>query len=759
MVRAVQAVALVVVAIAMPPTAFGQDPSRRLGGVVVDADWDELPVSGARVSVPGEGRVVITDADGEFTLEVPEPPFVLEVEAPDYVPIRVPVSSNDDPLVIALRWDGPAAMTETRAAPDEPVRAASSVALDADTIAAAPLRTAEDALRQVPGLVVVQHGNEGKGNQLFLRGFDAMHGADFAVTVEGVPFNEWSNVHAQGYLDLGLVIPEHIEQVDVTKGPFALDLGAFATAGGADYRLGVPASERGFRAAYQVGTTNRHRIYAGYAPADEDRSSFVGVEVVHDDGYGRNRQLRRATINARAPLVDGGHNLRLDLLVLAGTTDFGLVGPVRNDAVQQGVLDFHDTHWPDGNGQASRGVLALLFDRSGPVGELHVLAYGAGRLLRLEENFTGYLADPVNGDARIQRQVAGSWGLLLSGTLPVARRLTALGGVEVHGDDISQLDRQALPDEPPVVRSDLRLQQVRTGTHAGLRIEPHETLQLDTGLRLDVAAARILEDRAGSAAGSGVRAVASPRVASLWRAHERVDVVAAYGRGFRPPDARALTSGDPGRGGTLEDAPSRRKSAFTVSDTVELGARWAPHSAVSVSASGFATFVERESVFDHVSGVSLELAGTRRLGGEVVLEVSPSRWLDVSLDATLVHARFVASGNPVPFAPWLTGGLRVSARPLEGLDLGFRALGLAARDLPHGARGTPSLRVDAVAHYAWRALRLGLEVENVTNARIAEGEYHFASHWDRDVPASALPALHSSAAPPLGARLSIGFVY
>src|SRR5690606_38960690 len=114
-----------------------------------------------RVSVPGEGRVVITDADGEFTLEVPEPPFVLEVEAPDYVPIRVPVSSNDDPLVIALRWDGSAAMTETRAAPDEPVRAASSVALDADTIAAAPLRTAEDALRQVPGLVVVQHGNEG----------------------------------------------------------------------------------------------------------------------------------------------------------------------------------------------------------------------------------------------------------------------------------------------------------------------------------------------------------------------------------------------------------------------------------------------------------------------------------------------------------------------------------------------------------------------------------------------------------------------
>lgn len=38
-------------------------------------------------------------------------------------------------------------------------------------------QTVEEALRLVPGLVIAQHGTEGKGHQIYLRGFDALHGS------------------------------------------------------------------------------------------------------------------------------------------------------------------------------------------------------------------------------------------------------------------------------------------------------------------------------------------------------------------------------------------------------------------------------------------------------------------------------------------------------------------------------------------------------------------------------------------------------
>ena len=132
--------------------------------------------------------------------------------------------------------------------------------IDATEIAAVPIRTAEDALRLAPGLVMVQHGAEGKGQQYFLRGFDAVHGIDFEVSADGIPLNEWSNVHAQGYLDLGLLIPELVTAVEVLPGSFDLGQGPFAMAGSARFELGVPTDARGLRGSLSFGSTLRERM-------------------------------------------------------------------------------------------------------------------------------------------------------------------------------------------------------------------------------------------------------------------------------------------------------------------------------------------------------------------------------------------------------------------------------------------------------------------------------------------------------------------
>jgi outer membrane receptor for Fe3+-dicitrate len=59
-----------------------------------------------------------------------------------------------------------------------------------------------DVLRLVPGLIISQHQGGGKAEQYLIRGFDADHGTDVALFVDGVPVNMRSHAHGQGYADL-----------------------------------------------------------------------------------------------------------------------------------------------------------------------------------------------------------------------------------------------------------------------------------------------------------------------------------------------------------------------------------------------------------------------------------------------------------------------------------------------------------------------------------------------------------------------------
>jgi hypothetical protein len=98
-----------------------------------------------------------------------------------------------------------------------------------------PVRTSQDILRKVPGLIIGQHAGGGKAEQIFLRGFDIDHGTDITINVDGIPVNMVSHAHGQGYADLHFVIPETIAHVDFGKGAYYADKGNFNTAGYVDF--------------------------------------------------------------------------------------------------------------------------------------------------------------------------------------------------------------------------------------------------------------------------------------------------------------------------------------------------------------------------------------------------------------------------------------------------------------------------------------------------------------------------------------------
>jgi len=129
-------------------------------------------------------------------------------------------------------------------------------------------------------------------------------------------------------------------------------------------------------------------------------------------------------------------------------------------------------------------------------------------------------------------------------------------------------------------------------------------------------------------------------------------------------------------------------------------------------------------------------------------------WLLLRQDMTLAQARFVVSGAPVPGAPPLLSASSVTLSHPNGLRAGVRLQVVGARPLPHGARSATYALLDVGVGYRKGPLQLDLQVDNVTNAQWKEGEYHYASWWNRDDARSTLPSLHLIAGPPLAIRLA-----
>lgn len=731
-------------------------------GQVLDARNGE-PIVGVVVRIEGSEQTAATDDQGRFHfLAVPPGKLSLVADDPVVTTVRtdVSVAERAAPIVLRTTYASPVDYTVTVIGSRQRPLTASTSHVTAREMAAVPRRNAEDALRLVPGLTLVQHGSEGKGHQFFLRGFDAIHGADLELTVDGVPINEWSNIHAQGYIDLGFVIPEVIEYVEVTKGPFTLGQGAFGMAGSADYHLGIPKPDRGLRGTYTIGTTNRHRGVISYTPATGDGQDFVAAEALHDDGFGQHRAIDRSALLGRMRLMDSATYGALSLLGSGYIARFQLPGTLRNEDVETDRVGFYDTYDRGARGTSARGLIALSYEWRGRAHQVKSTLWGGYRRLRLLENYTGFLIDPVHGDRRSQRQSAWNAGASATYDVRLAERLSLQASVGVRGDELDQAQDHVDQQEALVDRErSLDGLQTLASALAGVWWSPIDALQIAAGTRFDMTHVSVRDRLDNGRVSSKSLFAVSPRVTAEWHAAETWRLFAAYGRGFRPPEARAFTAYRPARTGISDDLYDGGVPRMTVADSLELGTHWVPCRYVGARLSGFATLIERESVFDHVSGINLELNSTRRLGVEVELTSNPFAWLMLSADVTYVDARFVNSGNPVPLAPQLVGGFRAVATHDSGWRGGMRFTGLAARPLPHGARGATLTMLDATAGYRWGRFSVDLELENLFNQKIREGEYHYASDWQRGGTTSSIPVIHYVAGPPFNARLSVTAVF
>ncbi|WP_431210048.1 iron-sulfur cluster repair di-iron protein [Puia sp. P3] len=211
-------------------------------GRVVDRDTKE-PLEFAEVR-DRTGGSALTDRDGRFPLPVHGSGDSLEVSYVGYRAVCVCVAECcDDPaccrggvcqhgMELALGRQG----LDLKSVTIVPAPNASFHTISQVDLYLRPVNSAQDLMRLVPGLFLGQHQGGGLAEHIFYRGFDADHGTDVNVSVDGMPVNLVSHIHGQGFADLHFLIPELVAKYDYGKGPYYAEYGDFTTAGYVGFR-------------------------------------------------------------------------------------------------------------------------------------------------------------------------------------------------------------------------------------------------------------------------------------------------------------------------------------------------------------------------------------------------------------------------------------------------------------------------------------------------------------------------------------------
>lgn len=629
-------------------------------------------------------------------------------------------------------------------------RSASEVTITQDVIQAAPRTGAVDLLRLVPGLVASQHSGEGKAHQLFLRGFDAVHGQDVELNVAGLPVNEVSHIHALGYADVNWLIADAVREVKVTEGSYRAWQGDFAVAGTVRYELGL--EEQGVTVAGSVGSFGRARLFAGVRPF-ESPETFAALELVRGDGFGPQRAFGRASVLGQ--VVVPFEKAKVRAVIGSAVGRFDSPGVVREDTFVSGRAGFFDAFGANQGGSSSRHQLLLGLDLLGD-GKTSVEVYGVLSDLRLKNNFTGFVAS-ATGDGLEQTQGDGLVGARVEHHrhfdlfgLPLSLDL-GLGG---RRDDINQSQR-GYRDVDSVATVELiraRILQSAANAWTEASIAPGGW-RFMLGGRADAIGFEVFDEHPGARPNTRILDTTLPSVRKAsfgvhWglkagaerQLGEHVRAYVNYGDGFRSPQARSLADG--------ETAPFVHVRGAEVGASVDF-------SRLSTKLALFGSTVANDFFFDHVSGTTLSLGPSLRGGASLVVTAKPLEGWLVSGSFTAATARVTTTGALLPyFAPLVgrldtgyTRSVELAGQRFTGrVGAGFTFIG--SRPLPFNDFSRPVFLTDARASLRWKALEAVLDVQNLFDSRWRDGEFTYVSSWDTSQAQSLVPARHFTAGSP-----------
>src|SRR5438034_7359865 len=367
------------------------------------------------------GMLTAAGAVGQETPRpAPETPPALQQEAPSPPPLEEQPSSLAPVVVTA----------------PPPVSSSSEVFIPGKDFELLPQGRPADLLRLIPGFVISQHQGGGKAEQYLLRGFDADHGTDVALFVDGLPVNLRSHAHGQGYADLHFLIPETVARLDCFKGPCFVEYGDFAPVGAVKFVLRDLVDANTVEVA--GGMFNTQRYLTLLSPTRDALKRIVAIDAYRSDGpfeHGNGYERFNIFAKASASLAEG---MDLSLWASHYRADWHGSGQIPLRAVREGLISRFGAIDPNEGGQTQRTNLNLDWRwRPSERQLLSVHAYGTYYSLSLFNNFTFFLNDPANGDEinqRDRRVLAGVDTQYAHRSTPLGVNVTTTGGLEYRLD-------------------------------------------------------------------------------------------------------------------------------------------------------------------------------------------------------------------------------------------------------------------------------------------------------------------------------------
>ena len=707
-------------------------------------------------------------------------------------PTAPPLAVAPSPVVA-----GPVEVTIVgRAAP--PSRGASDFTVHVGELARVPRKNAAALLTLTPGFFLTNEGGEGHAERVYLRGFDAREGQDIEFSVGGVPVNESGNLHGNGYADLGFILPELVEQVRVLEGPFDPRQGNYAVAGSADYGLGL--ATRGLTAKYTTGSFGSQRMLLLWGPPGGSDHTFAGVEVFQTDGFGQNRDAKRATAMAQ---YEGrfGESGTFRLGASAYLNQYHQAGLLRADDVVAGRKGFFDTYdTAQGGGGSRYQVYGDIESRSGGM-VFNQQIYFIKRGMRLRENYTGFLLDyqtPLQNphaqrgdllDLAVDMTTLGARGWARTqGTLFGQRQELELG--YFARGDLSSSVRQRIDGEahvPYKTDADLRSSLGDIGMYADATLRATPWLALRGGARADLFAFDVLD-------GCAVKGVSLPSRTDPPGDKSCLDQ--QRGGAYREPTERSSTASmkvmpraslivgpfqyftlslshgtgvrsiDPGY---ITQDVATPFASVTAHEGGMSYARTFERVAVTARSIVFATHVDRDLVFSETEGRNTLGGGTTRSGWSGSVRVTGD-FFDQSANITFVKSVFDDTHLLVPYVPDVV--IRsdtalfhavpfkiAGSAPRAALGVGVTYIG--RRALPYGQRSDTILTIDSNATIAWRDYELGLAMTNLLGTQYRLAEYNFVSDFKStlDPDPTLVAARHFAAGAPRSVLVSLSATF